>query len=148
MWNYNWSDELQHWGIKGMQWGVRRFQRKDGSLTPEGKKRYEDTSDNDHERDALAEAKARVLNTHSAEVLYKNKELFDDKELLNAYLRLNTEKNIKSMIPEKVSKGERFIKKYTDTSKTVKSVMDASMDLYKSYEKGKDLISKLSSKTK
>ena len=31
---------LAHHGIKGMRWGVRRFQNKDGSLTPEGKKRY------------------------------------------------------------------------------------------------------------
>lgn len=32
--------ELQHAGIKGMKWGVRRYQNKDGSLTPAGKKRY------------------------------------------------------------------------------------------------------------
>lgn len=30
---------LYHWGIKGMKWGVRRFQNKDGSLTPAGKAR-------------------------------------------------------------------------------------------------------------
>lgn len=33
--------ELTHWGIKGMKWGVRRYQNKDGSLTPAGKKRYD-----------------------------------------------------------------------------------------------------------
>lgn len=32
--------ELYHWGKKGMKWGVRRYQNKDGSLTPAGKKRY------------------------------------------------------------------------------------------------------------
>lgn len=32
--------ELYHWGIKGMKWGIRRYQNKDGSLTPRGKKRY------------------------------------------------------------------------------------------------------------
>ena len=36
---------IQHHGIKGQKWGVRRFQNKDGSLTDAGKKRYEE-SDN------------------------------------------------------------------------------------------------------
>jgi hypothetical protein len=35
------ADELTHWGVRGMKWGVRRYQNKDGSLTPRGKKRYE-----------------------------------------------------------------------------------------------------------
>lgn len=32
--------EIYHAGVKGMKWGVRRYQNKDGSLTPAGKKRY------------------------------------------------------------------------------------------------------------
>ena len=40
MWQYNYGPDLYHHGIKGMKWGVRRFQRSDGSLTPAGKKRY------------------------------------------------------------------------------------------------------------
>lgn len=32
--------ELKHWGIKGMKWGIRRYQNEDGTLTPEGKRRY------------------------------------------------------------------------------------------------------------
>lgn len=35
---------LEHHGILGMKWGVRRYQNEDGSLTEAGKKRYLDTN--------------------------------------------------------------------------------------------------------
>lgn len=38
-------NDLRHHGIKGQKWGVRRFQNKDGSLTPAGEKRYYVESD-------------------------------------------------------------------------------------------------------
>lgn len=34
------SDELYHHGIKGQKWGIRRYQNEDGTLTPDGRRRY------------------------------------------------------------------------------------------------------------
>ena len=34
------SDELCHYGIRGMRWGIRRYQNSDGSLTTAGRNRY------------------------------------------------------------------------------------------------------------
>lgn len=34
------NNTLMHDGVKGMKWGVRRYQNADGTLTEEGKKRY------------------------------------------------------------------------------------------------------------
>lgn len=52
--NTVYSDELQHHGIRGMRWGVRRYQNKDGSLTPAGEKRY------NKEMEALKKETAKV----------------------------------------------------------------------------------------
>ena len=43
-------NELYHYGIKGMRWGVRRYQYADGSLTPAGQKRYNNRGNSRTER--------------------------------------------------------------------------------------------------
>lgn len=50
-WNPRYYDlELYHHGIKGMHWGVRRFQNRDGTLTKEGKQRLLDSSSSYNEK--------------------------------------------------------------------------------------------------
>ena len=48
--NFVSGDELCHAGIKGMKWGIRRYQNKDGSLTPAGRKRYTNSDGSLNER--------------------------------------------------------------------------------------------------
>ena len=56
-WSYN-DAALYHHGIKGMKWGIRRFQNVDGTLTAEGKKRYGTAEKMYYERAKEARKKA------------------------------------------------------------------------------------------
>lgn len=51
------NQELYHDGTKGMRWGVRRYQNKDGSLTEEGKLRYRRLSEKNEIRKIKAETR-------------------------------------------------------------------------------------------
>lgn len=52
------DNEFNHHGIKGMRWGVRRYQNEDGSLTSAGKKRYK-SGDHMNDKDPSDSATTR-----------------------------------------------------------------------------------------
>lgn len=64
--------ELYHHGIKGQRWGIRRYQKKDGSLTPAGKKRYYDTPELNKQRGELDRAKSALRSSRKAHYLAAN----------------------------------------------------------------------------
>ncbi len=64
MYNY----ELYHFGVKGMKWGVRRYQDKNGRLTPSGKKHYKDYGDGRIEIEKGAELQRLVGDGHKTEL--------------------------------------------------------------------------------
>lgn len=57
--------ELYHYGIKGQKWGVRRYQNKDGSLTPAGKKRAKQEYKADNKQ-AFELGKNATITGHAA----------------------------------------------------------------------------------
>lgn len=61
--NPNHTDELSHAGVKGMRWGVRRYQNADGSLTEAGKKRYS-SAKRDVMDKARSDAYDKAVKTH------------------------------------------------------------------------------------
>lgn len=124
------SNELQHHGIKGQKWGVRRFQNTDGSLTAEGKKRY---SVNDYQQ-AIDKTKtagkivneAKTLNNTIKKVndpvaerrIRKSAAEMSDIELQKRVQRLNMEDNYTRMMlhRENLERGRTFVDKALDVS--------------------------------
>lgn len=80
---------LQHHGIKGMRWGIRRFQNKDGSLTPLGKKRANGSDDTKEE--TVEERRARTLKSTDAREIYKNRDILTTAEINERLNRIDTE---------------------------------------------------------
>jgi len=89
------NGELCHWGIKGMKWGVRRYQNKDGSLTPAGKKRYDD--DDASEASGKSSSKGGS-GSHPAGK--KRIEDMTDEELTQAITRARMEDAYRQLRPE------------------------------------------------
>ena len=106
------QDELWHWGIKGQKWGVRRYQNQDGTLTAEGKKRYQQDDHPDYTR---AHEKKSVRELSDAE--------------LNAKInRLQKEKQYQSLVTEPSE-----IKKAIAIAGTTAAALGTISTLYNNY---------------
>lgn len=91
------TDFLEHYGIKGQKWGVRRYQNPDGTLTEEGKKR---------------QRIAEIKQTRKQEA--RDRYLLSDDELRKKIGRLELEKKLKTLTDEDTNSGERYIKTVGD----------------------------------
>lgn len=132
------NNQLQHHGILGMKWGVRRYQNTDGSLTSAGKKRrslgqsIRDYKTNAVRKKNLEKARvARVEKKKAAEQRAKDLEAgkipvkkMTDEELRARISRLETEKKYNELVrdTQSYSRGKRFINKFLDS--TVDKVAD------------------------
>lgn len=97
------NNELMHHGILGMKWGVRRYQNKDGSLTPAGKRRVQ-TGEIGKSSDSA------VSSTSSNKRSVKE---MSDSELRDKISRMELEKRYKDLSKSseqaKTNKGRAFV---------------------------------------
>ena len=94
------ADELKHYGIKGMKWGVRRFQNSDGSLTADGKKRYSGDNLKDIQKqvnqgknvvDGVKKTRTKAAEKRTEKKIKDDLSQMSDKELRDIVNRLNME---------------------------------------------------------
>lgn len=94
------SDLLYHFGIKGMKWGIRRFQNKNGSLTAAGKKRYQKGEQTSDEKTSPSSSSSRSKSISE----------LSDAELRTRINRLNLEKQYRQLLSEGVSNDTKQVK--------------------------------------
>lgn len=127
--------ELQHHGIKGMRWGIRRFQTKNGGLTPAGRKRYaknrkDDSADKDSDQSAKTSGeskpeesyenrKARALKSGTVKEVLEFKDDLTPQQRKEAYDRIQWEQNMKNLAPKDVDAGKAQADKFFKNVDTV-----------------------------
>lgn len=131
---------LQHHGVKGQRWGVRRYQNKDGSLTSAGKKRrsMSEVVKDIHEtakqkRTRYAEEKERLAAEQRKQDVIdgkiKSKDM-TEAELKSRIERLKLEQSYNQAMQQtkEVSRGERIMSQYIGPA-AKKILWDTSVDL-------------------
>lgn len=127
-------NEIYHHGIKGMHWGVRRFQNKDGSLTSAGEKRYDVDPNNDADRkemirQQIATAEKKERKNTMKKTLMATVATFG--VVGGAYLAYKTGavKSIAKLVKKNTPVDEKSVKNImSDSLDDIKSVMKEGSD--------------------
>lgn len=115
VWQYN-SDALCHWGIKGMKWGVRRYQNKDGTLTPAGKVRYADGSEN-----SKTSASKTSSGEDSSKTSYKSISDMSDDDLRKLVNRKQTERQLRELLASEERSTQQSVQQAQQTGQSMVS---------------------------
>ena len=129
------TNDLTHWGIKGMKWGVRRFQNKDGTLTNAGRKRKRLNANKlkVSKKDTYHEDYKKAHDSKSV----KN---MSDAELRSRLNRLNMEKQYSQLSDTNVNKGKQYFDTTFKVATTVAAVTTTGLTIYNNADKIKKIV--------
>lgn len=119
------SNELYHYGVKGQQWGVRRYMNEDGTLTPEGRERYSKKNYvGDNGSDKVEKFARRTVGSEGGHYAFaKWRERRHDKNLEKAKASGNQKKIEKYESKKKAqSQANEDMKRYREHTSTGKLI--------------------------
>ena len=132
-------DELKHYGIKGMKWGVRRFQNSDGSLTADGKKRYSGDNLKDIQKqvnqgknvvDGVKKTRAKAAEKQTEKKIRDDLSKMSDRELRDIVNRLNMEERYMQVMKSRdVVTGKSKVDKILDYAGTALTIGGSALSI-------------------
>ena len=132
-------DELKHYGIKGMKWGVRRFQNADGSLTADGRKRYgsedmrnvkKQVDNGKNVVDGVKRSKAKAAEKRTEKKIKDDLSQMSNQELRDIVNRLNMEERYMQVMKTRdVQVGKSKVDKILDYAGTALTIGSSALSI-------------------
>ena len=121
---------IQHWGILGQKWGIRRYQNPDGTLTPAGRERYlnkngeftksgakkyeKDLKKDQKKNGKFYDKKEKAIESGDVKFAYKYRKMFSDDDFNRLESVINEKQKYANLVNRANQMRMNKIRAYTD----------------------------------